>query len=102
MLHKYCYEFSGTTIKDSKCFLFSINKNKKYLPNLNLNYTTNNCSSHLVELGGGTWEFVVGNKFLSSNSVTFEKGNLFNHNLELSNNSSSISLQELEVYKIIQ
>ena len=87
--------------KDLKCFLYSINKNKKYLPNLSIQYNMYHCSSHLVELGNSTWEFSVGDKFLSSNSVTFNKGNVFNHNLELSNNSP-ISLSELEVYKVIQ
>ena len=92
---------SRSQSKDSKCFLYSINKNKKYLPNLNLSTNMNNCSSHLVEFGNGSWEFAVGDKFLSNNSVTFINGHLFNHNLEISNNKE-ISLLELEVYKVLQ
>ena len=93
---------SGSKSKDLKCFLYSINNNKKYLPNLNIEYNLNHWSSHLVELGCSVWEFAVADKFLSSTSVTFKKGNVFNHNLELCNNKTSISLSELEVYKVIQ
>ena len=89
--------------KDSKCFLYSINKNKKYNPNLNITNNIYNCSSHLIEFGNnGKYEFNVGDKFLSSNSVTFTKGEIFNHKLEICNNNSPVSLVELEVYKVIQ
>ena len=89
--------------KDSKCFLYSINKNKKYNPNLNITNNIYNCGSHLIEFGNnGKYEFNVGDKFLSSNSVTFTNGEIFNHKLEMCNNNSPVSLVELEVYKVIQ
>jgi len=34
--------------KDSKCFLYSINKNKKYNPNLNITNNIYNCNSHVI------------------------------------------------------
>jgi len=89
--------------KDSKCFLYSINKNKKYNPNLNIINNIYNCESHVIEFGNNSkFEFVVGDKFLSSNSVTFTNGEIFNHNLEICNYNTPVSLVELEVYKIIQ
>ena len=90
-----------TYSKDSKCFLYSINKNKKYLPNLNVQNNLYHCSSHLIEFGcNGNWEFVVGEKFLSTKSITLANNNVFNHKLELCN-SSPVSLIELEVFKVI-
>ena len=89
--------------KDSKCFLYSINKNKKYNPNLNIIYNIYNCSSHVIEFGiNDIFEFAAGEKFLSSNSVTFTNGEIFNHNLEICSYNTSVSLVELEVYKIIK
>lgn len=87
--------------KDSKCFLYSINKKKKYLPNLNVQNNIYHCSSHIIEFGDSNkFEFVVGEKFLSKNSITFSNNNIFNHNCELCNNSA-VSLVELEVFQVI-
>ena len=36
-----------------KCFLFSLNKNKKYSPNLQIQNNIYNCSSHVIEFGNG-------------------------------------------------
>ena len=84
--------------KDSKCFLYIINRNKKYIPNLNVENNIYHCSQHLIEFGNNAiFEFVVGDKFLSSSSVSFTNNNIFNLNLEL-----SVSLEELEVFKVIQ
>ena len=88
--------------KDSNCFLYSLNRNKKYLPNLNIPNNIYHCNSHLIELGANAkWEFVVGDKFLSTNSVTFTNNSIFNHNLELCN-TSPVSLDELEVFRIFK
>ena len=93
---------NGSYSKDSKCFLYSLNKNKKYLPNLNIPNNIYNCNSHTIEFGyNGNYEFCVGDKFLSSNSVTFTNNNIFNHNLALCN-TSKVSLNELEVFKVVQ
>jgi len=89
--------------KDSKCFLYSINKNKKYNPNLNITNNIYNCNSHVIEFGNNSnYEFNIGDKFLSSNSVNFTNGKIFNHNLEICNYNTPVSILELEVYKIIQ
>ena len=94
---------NGNYSKDSKCFLYSINKNKKYNPNLNISNNIYNCSSHVIEFGNNNkFEFNIGDKFLSSNSVNFTNGEIFNHKLEICNNNTPVSLVELEVYKVIQ
>ena len=91
-----------TYSNDSKCFLFSINKNKKYIPNHNISKNIYHCNQHLIEFGDGSaWEFNIGDKFLSSNSVTFQNGSVFNHKKEICDNNSNISLSELEVFKLI-
>ena len=88
--------------KDTKCFLFSLNKNKKYSPNLQVEKNLYHCSSHVIEFGhGNVWEMSIGEKFLSSNSVNFKNGSVFNHRNEISDNNSKISLSELEVFRII-
>ena len=93
---------TNTYIKDSKCFLFSVNRNKKYYPNLNINNNIYQCSSHVIEFGNNSvWEFNIGDKFLTSNTVFFGKGNIFNHNLEICNNSANVYLSELEVFKVV-
>ena len=74
----------------------------KNIPNLNIPNNIYNCNSHTIEFGyNGNYEFCVGDKFLSSNSVTFTNNNIFNHNLELCN-TSNVSLNELEVFKVVQ
>ena len=101
--HSLSINTSNSYTKDSKLFLYSINKNKKYLPDLSVPNNIYNCSSHIVEFGNNNiYEFVIGEKFLSSSNITFKNGNIFNHNLEISNNLSSISLKELECFKVIQ
>ena len=88
--------------KDMKCFLFSINKNKKYTPNPNIDKNIYHCSSHLIEFGNGqVWEFNIGDNFLKSNSVHFQNGSVFNHKNEICENNGDISLSELEVFKLI-
>ena len=85
-----------------KCFLFSLNKNKKYSPNLQIQNNIYNCSSHVIEFGNdGVYELAIGEKFLSNNTVTFSNGSIFNHKNEISDYNSAISLSELEVFKII-
>ena len=94
---------TGSYSKDSKCFLYSINKNKKYNPNLNISNNIYHCSSHLIEFGNnGNYEFSVGENFLSSSSVSLTNNSIFSHNLELCNKASSVSLEELEIFKVIQ
>ena len=88
--------------KDMKCFLFSINKNKKYTPNPNIDKNIYHCSTHLIEFGNGqVWEFNIGDNFLKSNSVHFQNGSVFNHKNEICENNGDISLSELEVFKLI-
>ena len=100
--HSIAMNINGDYSKDYKCFLFSLNKNKKYIPNLNIQNNIYNCSSHVIEFGNNNvFEFVIGNKFLSDSSVTFVNGPIFNHNYEISNNNQLLSLSELEVYRII-
>ena len=92
----YCY--------DTKCFLFSVNKNKKYNPNLQIQKNMYNCTSHLIEFGEegkNVWEFNIGDKFLSTNSVYFQNGTIFNHQMEICDNNSYASLSELEVFRVI-
>lgn len=92
---------NNTYSQDTKCFLFSLNKNKRYKPNLDINIY--NCSSHCIEFGyNNVFEFNVGNKFLSSTSVSFANGKIFQHQLEISDYQSSLSLSELEVFRIIE
>ena len=92
----------GSYSKDMKCFLFSLNKNKKYSPNLQIQNNIYNCSSHVIEFGNGNvYELAIGEKFLSKNTVTFSNGSIFNHKNEISDYNSAISLSELEVFKII-
>ena len=92
---------NGNYSKDIKCFLFSVNKNRKYIPNPNMNKILCHCSSHLIEFGDGSvYEFAVGDKFLSSNSVTFNNGSIFNHKNEICDNNDAVSLSELEVFKL--
>ena len=92
----------GSYSKDMKCFLFSLNKNKKYSPNLQIEKNLYHCSSHVIEFGdGNVWEMSIGEKFLSSNSVNFKNGSVFNHRNEISDNNSTISLSEMEVFRII-
>ena len=87
--------------KDSKCFLFSLSRKKKYNPNLQIANNIYNCNSHLLEFGdGNVFELCVGDKFLSTNSVTFKNGPIFNHKNEISDNNTSIILSELEVFRI--
>ena len=93
---------NGTYSQDMKCFLFSLNKNKKYKPNLDINNILN-CSSHCIEFGyNSIFEFSVGDKFLSTASVGFANGQIFQHQLEISDFQSSISLSELEVFRLIE
>ena len=93
---------SGSYSKDSKCFLYSLNKNKKYLPNLSIINNIYHCSSHIIEFGcNSKYEFNIGDKFLTSDATTITNGTIFNHNQELFNNSSTV-LTELEVFKVIQ
>ena len=76
-------------LKDKKCFLFSVNKNKKYYPNLNYD-NIYQCGSCILELGNNSGnEFSLHEKFLSTGNISFSNGNVFNHNLELCNNSSN-------------
>ena len=87
--------------KDNKCFLFSLTKNKKYYPNLNIENNVYNCSSHIIEFGyNSIFEFNIGDKFLSNNKINFKDGPIFNHKNEISDNISSLSLSECEVFKI--
>ena len=99
--HSISINSSNIHSKDPKCFLYSINKNKKYLPNLNLQNNIGHCSNHVLEFEDKKREFSIGDKFLSSNSVYFQNGNIFNHNLEICN-EAKVTLKELEVFKIIQ
>ena len=88
--------------KDTKCFLFSLNKNKKYNPNLQIQSNIYNCSSCVLEFGfNNIFELTIGNQFLSSNAVSFVDGQIFNHRKEISDNLSPISLAELEVFRVI-
>ena len=85
-------------------FFFSVNKNKKYNPNLQIQKNMYNCTSHLIEFGEegkNVWEFNVGDKFLSINSVNFQNGAVFNHQNEISYNNINVSLSELEVFRVI-
>ena len=92
---------NNTYSQDMKCFLFSLNKNKKYKPNLDINIY--NCSSHCIEFGyNSIFEFSVGDKFLSTASVSFANGQIFQHQLEISDFQSSLSLSELEVFRLIE
>ena len=92
----------GSYSKDMKCFLFSLNKNKKYSPNLQIEKNLYHCSSHVIEFGDDkVYEMSIGEKFLSSNSVNFKNGSVFNHRNEISDNNPTISLSELEVFRII-
>ena len=100
--HSIATYLNGGYSKDEKCFLFSVDKNKKYVPNLNIQNNIGHFSSHVIEFWDtNVYEFQVGDKFLSSNSVTFGNGAIFNHNNEISDNNSSISLSELEVFRLI-
>ena len=93
---------SCTYSKDTKCFLFSLNNNKKYTPNLNVVQNIYHCSSHLVEFGyNGTYDFSVGDKFLTSKNVQTSKGTVFGGDLRFFDNSP-VSLTELEAFKVIQ
>ena len=93
---------NGSYCQDTKCFLFSVNKNKKYNPNLQIQKNMYNCTSHLIEFGdGNVWELNIGDKFLSSNSVYFQNGTIFNHQNEICDNNLNISLSELEVFRVI-
>ena len=81
-----------------------MNKNKKYNPNLQIQKNMYNCPSHLIEFGDGdrnVWEFNIGDKFLSANSVYFQNGTVFNHQKEICNNNSNAILSELEVFRVI-
>ena len=50
--------------KDSKYFQYSINKNKKYNPNLNITNNIYSYCSHLIEFGNNIkYEFNIVNKF---------------------------------------
>jgi len=94
---------NGNYSKDAKCFLFSLNKNKKYKPNLNIENNIYHCSSHIIEFGNNSvFEFYMSEKFLSSATVGFKPGPIFQHNNELSDNASSITLSELEVFRLIE
>jgi len=94
---------NGNYSKDAKCFLFSLNKNKKYKPNLNIEKNIYHCSSHIIEFGNNdVIEFYMKEKFLSSATVGFKPGPIFQHNNELSDNASSIPLSELEVFRLIE
>ena len=90
--------------QDTKCFLFSVNKNKKYNPNLQIQKNMHNCSSHLIEFGDvnkNIWEFNIGDKFLTENSVHFKNGTVLNHQNEISDNNTKVSLSELEIFRVI-
>ena len=88
--------------KDMKCFLFSVSKNKKYSPNLGTQYNIYNCSSHVIEFGDSdVFEFSIGENFLTSNKINFKNGKIFNHQFEISNNNKTVSLSELEVFRVI-
>ena len=94
---------NGSYSQDDKCFLFSLTKNKKYYPNLNIESNVYNCSSHLIEFGSkDPFEFNIGDKFLSNNKINFKDGPIFNHKNEISDNISSLSLSECEVFKIYE
>ena len=93
----------GNYSQDNKWFLFSLTKNKKYYPNLNIGNNIYNCSSHIIEFGNSSkFDFSIGDKFLSSNAVNFSDGQFFNHKNEISDNISSLSLSECEVFKIYE
>ena len=78
-------------------------KNKKYKPNLNIENNIYHCSSHIIEFGNNSvFEFYITGKFLSSATVGFKPGPIFQHNNELSDNASSITLSELEVFRLIE
>ena len=92
---------NGTFSQDMKCFLFSLSKNKKYIPNLQNGNNIYNCSSHVIEFGNGqVYELTIGDKFLSTNSVYINNGSIFNHRNEISEVNSPMSLSELEVFRI--
>ena len=88
--------------KDIKCFLFSVSRKKKYSPNLGTQYNIYNCSDHVIEFGdSGVYELAVGEKFLINDSVSFSNGKIFNHQNEINNNNITVSLSELEVFRVI-
>ena len=100
---KYCIPIKSNDMysKDLKCFLFSLNKNKKYSPNPKVENILFHNSSHVIEFGcNNNFEFCIGNQFLSINSVYFSDGPIFNHKNELSGNKKALSLLDLEIFKL--